>query len=61
MSAGAAAKGLVGNAPLLHAIEIEEALLCDPFNGDPPSRRKDSELNRVLSILDELACERGNG
>jgi len=41
--------------------DFDDLLLVDPFNGDPPSRRKDSELNRVLSILDELASERGNG
>ena len=32
----------------------------DPYSGDPPSRRKDAELNRVLSILDSLENERGN-
>lgn len=34
-------------------------LEVDPYNGDPPSKRKDSELARVLSILDSLE-ERGS-
>jgi hypothetical protein len=38
---------------------IDDEITVDPYNGDPPSKRKDKELNRVLSILDEL--ERGNG
>lgn len=39
--------------------ELDDGIQVDPYNGDPPSKRKDSELNRVLSILDSL--ERGNG
>jgi hypothetical protein len=40
--------------------ELDEEIVIDPYNGDPPSKRKDSELARVLSILDSLE-ERGNG
>jgi hypothetical protein len=36
-------------------------LVVDPFNGDPPSRRKDSEVDRVNALLDSIAAERGNG
>jgi len=39
---------------LLDDDDIDELLVTDPFNGDPPSKRKDSELARVLSILDSL-------
>jgi len=38
---------------------LDDEIQVDPYDGDPPSKRKDSELNRVLSILDSL--ERGNG
>jgi hypothetical protein len=36
---------------------LDEHIVIDPFNGDPPSRRKDKETNRLLAILDGL--ERG--
>ena len=32
--------------------EIDDHLLADPGDFNPPSRRKDDELNRVLGILD---------
>jgi len=38
---------------------LDDEIQVDPYDGDPPSKRKDSELNRVLSILDSL--ERGDG
>ncbi len=38
--------------------ELDDMLQVDPFNGDPPSRRKDREISRVLSLLDSLE-ERG--
>ena len=38
---------------LLDEIDDDD-LHVDPYSGDPPSRRKDSELARVLSILDSL-------
>ena len=40
-------------------LALDEHLQVDPYAGDPPSKRSDKELNRVLSILDSL--ERGNG
>ena len=39
---------------------VDEHIQIDPYEGDPPSKRSDREINRVLSILDELE-ERGNG
>ncbi len=40
--------------------DLDEMIQSDPYNGDPPSKRKDSELARVLSILDSLEEERGD-
>jgi hypothetical protein len=40
---------------------FDEMVQVDPYNGDPPSKRKDSELARVLSILDSLEAVRGDG
>lgn len=37
--------------------DFDDLIEIDPFNGDPPSKRKDSELARVLAVLDSL--ERG--
>ena len=34
--------------------ELDEHLQADRGDFNPPSRRKDSELNRVLSLLDSL-------
>jgi len=39
---------------------LDEQIEVDPYNGDPPSKRSDKEISRVLSILDSLD-ERGNG
>jgi hypothetical protein len=39
---------------------LDEHIQIDPFNGDPPSKRKDKELANLLGILDSLE-ERGNG
>lgn len=39
--------------------DLDLMIEVDPYNGDPPSKRKDSELARVLSILDSLEVERG--
>ena len=39
---------------------LDEHLQVDPYNGDPPSRRKDKELANLLGLLDSLE-ERGNG
>jgi hypothetical protein len=39
---------------------LDDEIQIDPYAGDPPSRRSDKEINRVLSILDSLE-ERGNG
>lgn len=36
----------------------DDMIAVDPYNGDPPSRRKDKELFRLLSILDSID-ERG--
>jgi hypothetical protein len=38
---------------------LDEHIQIDPFNGDPPSRRKDKELANLLGLLDSLE-ERGN-
>jgi hypothetical protein len=42
--------------------EIDELAAADPFNGDPPARRSDKEIGRLLSLLDSLDTkeERGN-
>lgn len=40
--------------------ELDEMIEVDPFNGDPPNKRSDKELDRLLSILDSID-ERGNG
>jgi len=40
--------------------ELDEAIQIDPYSGDPPSRRSDKELGRLLDLLDSLG-ERGNG
>lgn len=37
----------------------DDLLEVDPYSGEPPSKRKDSELARVLLILDSLDDERG--
>lgn len=34
--------------------EIDDFIEIDPFNGDPPSRRKDKELAAMLDLLDSL-------
>lgn len=34
--------------------ELDEHITIDPFNGDPPSKRKDRETSRLLAILDNL-------
>jgi hypothetical protein len=34
--------------------------MSDPYAGDPPNRRSDKELGRLLDLLDSLD-ERGNG
>ncbi len=39
--------------------ELDDMIQVDPYNGDPPSRRKDREVSRVLGLLDSL--ERGEG
>jgi hypothetical protein len=38
--------------------ELDEMIHVDPYNGDPPSKRKDREISRVLGLLDSL--ERGS-
>ena len=38
--------------------DLDEMIQVDPYNGDSPSKRKDSELTRVLAILDSLEEER---
>jgi hypothetical protein len=38
--------------------ELDDMIQVDPYNGDPPSRRKDREISRVLGLLDSL--ERGS-
>ena len=38
--------------------ELDEHITIDPYDGDPPSKRKDKESARLLAILDNL--ERGN-
>lgn len=38
--------------------ELDEQIVCDPYAGDPPSRRKDKEIGQLLGLLDNL--ERGN-
>ena len=40
--------------------ELDDHLQVDPYAGDPPSRRSDKELGRLLDLLDSLG-ERGNG
>jgi hypothetical protein len=37
---------------------LDEMIQVDPYNGNPPSRRKDREISRVLGLLDSL--ERGS-
>ena len=39
---------------------IDELTVVDPYAGDPPNRRSDKELGRLLDLLDSLD-ERGNG
>lgn len=39
--------------------DLDERIVIDPFNGDPPSKRKDAETARLLAILDSLPMERG--
>jgi hypothetical protein len=39
--------------------DIDDLIEIDPFNGDPPSKRKDKDVGRLLGLLDSL--ERGNG
>jgi hypothetical protein len=39
---------------------LDEHLQVDPYNGDPPSRRKDKEIANLLGLLDSLE-ERGDG
>lgn len=39
--------------------ELDEHLLADPGDFNPPSRLKDNELNRVLTILDSLEAKGG--
>ena len=39
--------------------ELDAHLEADPGDFNPPSRRKDAELNRVLAILDEIEEEGG--
>lgn len=48
-------QAVAGSADLIDDDLIE----VDPYNGDPPSKRKDAELDRVLALLDSLG--RGNG
>jgi hypothetical protein len=38
--------------------QLDDMIHVDPYNGDPPSRRKDREISRVLGLLDSL--ERGS-
>jgi hypothetical protein len=40
--------------------ELDDHLQVDPYAGDPPGRRSDKELGRLLDLLDSLG-ERGNG
>ena len=40
--------------------DFDDLIQVDPYNGDPPSRRKDGEVNRLLSILASIENERGN-
>lgn len=50
-------------AGLCHERDFDEIdLAVDPFNGDPPERRSDKEIGRLLSLLDSLDAkeERGN-
>ena len=39
--------------------DYDDLVQVDQYSGDPPSKRKDSELARVLLILDSLD-ERGS-
>lgn len=42
----------------------DDDILTDPYAGDPLSRSKDSECDRMLALLDsldELKSQRGNG
>jgi len=39
--------------------ELDEHTEADPGDFNPPSRRKDAELDRVLSILDSLDKREG--
>lgn len=40
----------------------DDDLAADPFNGDPPNRRSDKEISKLLDLLDSLNTqeERGN-
>lgn len=33
---------------------LDEEQECDPYNGDPPSRRKDKAVSKLLDLLDSL-------
>jgi hypothetical protein len=39
--------------------ELDERIVVDPYNGDPPSRSKDKEIDRLLDLLDSLDWENG--
>jgi hypothetical protein len=41
---------------------FDDLIEIDPFNGDPPSKRKDSEIGKLLNLLDSLGTndERGS-
>ena len=58
-------KGALSSAPVeIHGLlsddDFDDLLEIDPYAGDPPSKRSDKELARILSVLDSLD-ERGNG
>ena len=34
--------------------ELDEMIEVDPYNREPPSRKSDKEISRVIDILDNL-------
>jgi hypothetical protein len=42
--------------------ELDDEIQVDPYAGDPPSRRSDKAISRILAVLDSLEnsnAERG--
>lgn len=47
-------------AGLLTEGDFDDILLADPYEEDPPSKRKDADIKRVLDLLDSLEFGEGD-